>query len=114
MRDIYEVLQEKQNAIGRLHREIAALRLAAPLLHDDDDIESLYANPSVGTGAHGDRSKDQYHAKEIGVQNERADPDEDMVEIGDIDSGTAKRIALRIRELAGPFWSVKRSLVDSA
>jgi hypothetical protein len=114
LRDIYELLQEKQNAIGRLNREIAALRVAASLLQDDDDIESLYANPSVGTVAHGDSSKDLYPAKENRVQHERAHPDEDMVETGDIDSGMARRIALRIRELAGPFWSVKRSLVDSA
>jgi hypothetical protein len=112
LRNIFEVLQEKQNAIARLNREIAALRLAAALLTDDSDTESLYANPPVGTGAHGDRSKDLSYLTQTSVSNQPAHAD--MAEEGDIDAGTARRIALRIRQLAGPFWNVRRSLVDSA
>src|SRR5260221_14675264 len=35
MRNVYEVLQEKENAIQRVAREIKILRLAAPLLSED-------------------------------------------------------------------------------
>jgi hypothetical protein len=39
MRNVYEVLQEKENAIQRVAREIKILRLAAPLLTEDASSE---------------------------------------------------------------------------
>src|SRR6267154_1187116 len=40
MRDVYEVLQEKESAIQRVAREIKILRLAAPLLAEDASSEA--------------------------------------------------------------------------
>src|SRR6266481_1529282 len=112
LRDIYEVLQQKQSNIARLNHEIAALRLAAPLLVDEGDNESLDANPSLGIGTHDNRFKDSYYATEPSASNGIAH--EDVADAGDIDSGTARKVALRIRQLAGPFWNIRRSLIDSA
>ena len=36
MRNVYEVLQEKESAVRRVAHEIEMLRLVAPLLSDDD------------------------------------------------------------------------------
>jgi len=40
MRNVHEVLQEKENAIQRVAREIKILRLAAPLLAEDASSEA--------------------------------------------------------------------------
>ena len=38
MKDIYQLLRQKELEISRLEIEVAALRIAAPLLADDDEI----------------------------------------------------------------------------
>ena len=40
MRDVYEMLREKEIAIERVRREIGALRLACHLLCDESDLTS--------------------------------------------------------------------------
>ena len=37
MKDVYEMLRQKEVAIERVRKEIAALRFVAPLLTDDGD-----------------------------------------------------------------------------
>ena len=37
MKDIYELLRQKEVGIERVRKEIAALRLVAPLLSDEGD-----------------------------------------------------------------------------
>jgi hypothetical protein len=37
MKDLYEMLQQKEVAIERVRKEIAALKFVAPLLTDDSD-----------------------------------------------------------------------------
>ena len=39
MRDIYQVLREKEVEISRVRQEIEALRAAIPLLADGDELE---------------------------------------------------------------------------
>lgn len=38
MKNVYEVLRQKELELARLEKEVEALRLAAPLLSDDKDI----------------------------------------------------------------------------
>jgi hypothetical protein len=37
MKDVYEILRQKQVAIDRIRKEIAALQFVVPLLADDGD-----------------------------------------------------------------------------
>ena len=45
MKNVYEVLRQKELELARLEKEVEALRVAAPLLSDDKDINSDTANP---------------------------------------------------------------------
>lgn len=48
VRNVYELLKEKKIAIERLRREIAALRLVVPLLHDEGDFTPGNFESGVG------------------------------------------------------------------
>ena len=48
MMDVNELLQEKQAAIERVQKEIAALQFVIPLLVDDGDIPSSTVRPRSG------------------------------------------------------------------
>ena len=39
MRDVYEVLRQKELEVSRLKQEVEALRVAAPLLSEDGEAE---------------------------------------------------------------------------
>lgn len=39
MRDVYQLLREKESEIARVRQEIEALRCSIPLLLDDQDID---------------------------------------------------------------------------
>jgi hypothetical protein len=49
MRDVYQVLKEKERAIERVRREIEALRLVSHLLADEEDLESNVSASGTGT-----------------------------------------------------------------
>ena len=55
MKNIYEVMRQKEQEIARLEKEIEALRVAAPLLVDEQDLDNIESNnKSVAvTGASG-------------------------------------------------------------
>lgn len=40
MKNVYEVLRQKELELARLEKEVEALRVAAPLLSDDKDVTS--------------------------------------------------------------------------
>ena len=40
MRDVYEVLRQKELDVSRLQKEVEALRVAAPLLSEDGEKEA--------------------------------------------------------------------------
>ena len=46
MSDFYEVLRQKEMAIERVRREIAALKFVVPLLADDGDTRRTAESPS--------------------------------------------------------------------
>lgn len=96
MRDVYEVLREKERAIERVSREIRLLRLAAPLLTEDTDIgHAMASNPEEVR-----RAARQARADVIDALRSEAD-DEGM-------SRAAKRISARLKRLATPLLNASR------
>ena len=49
MKDIYEVLRQKEAEYERLTKEVQALRIVAPLLEDELQIEAQPIPTPVGT-----------------------------------------------------------------
>jgi hypothetical protein len=49
MKNVYEVLRQKELEMARLEKEVEALRVAAPLLSDDKDLagDSSPAKPTL-------------------------------------------------------------------
>lgn len=50
MKNIYDVLKQKEAQIQLIQREVEALRLAARLLAEDEEAESARPMPSVVAG----------------------------------------------------------------
>jgi hypothetical protein len=53
MKNVYEVLRQKELELARLEKEVEALRVAAPLLSDDKDLnpEATAAKPPLSANA---------------------------------------------------------------
>ena len=53
MKNVYEVLRQKELELARLEKEVEALRVAAPLLSDDKDLgsENTTAKPTLASSA---------------------------------------------------------------
>jgi len=52
MKNVYEVLRQKELELSRLEKEVEALRVAAPLLSDDKEAngsEAIPAKPTLAT-----------------------------------------------------------------
>jgi hypothetical protein len=50
MKNVYEVLRQKELELARLEKEVEALRVAAPLLSDDkDSLGETTAKPTLAT-----------------------------------------------------------------
>lgn len=56
MRDLYQVLREKEQDVVRVRKEIEALRAIIPLLDEDNDFDesTLDRHPSLHTASHHD------------------------------------------------------------
>jgi hypothetical protein len=56
MRDLYQVLREKEQDVVRVRKEIEALRAIIPLLDDDNDFDESTVDkyPSLRTASHHD------------------------------------------------------------
>ena len=50
MKNVYEVLRQKELELARLEKEVEALRVAAPLLSDDKDAMEPASKPALATG----------------------------------------------------------------
>ena len=52
MKNVYEVLRQKELELARLEKEVEALRVAAPLLSDEKDTnsENSSVKPAMATG----------------------------------------------------------------
>jgi hypothetical protein len=55
MKNVYEVLRQKELEVSRLKREVEALRLAAPLLSEGEEAGNDN-NPRLATNAPGPRT----------------------------------------------------------
>jgi hypothetical protein len=53
MRNVYEVLRQKELELARLEKEVEALRVAAPLLSDDKEagVEGGNNKPTLATAS---------------------------------------------------------------
>jgi hypothetical protein len=53
MKNVYEVLRQKELELARLEKEVEALRVAAPLLSDGNEVSSdvTAAKPTLATTA---------------------------------------------------------------
>jgi hypothetical protein len=49
MKNVYEVLRQKELELARLEKEVEALRVAAPLLSDDKDAAEANNKPTLAT-----------------------------------------------------------------
>jgi len=108
MRDVYELLREKESAVQRVAREIEILRLAAPLLTDDVDTGLAPAAASTG--------KELARAQELHSRVSGAAP---SLVTSEVDSGrtggpdveklvSVKKISARLKRLARPLVNTSR------
>jgi len=49
MKNVYEVLRQKELELARLEKEVEALRVAAPLLSDEKDPGTEVSKPTLAT-----------------------------------------------------------------
>lgn len=103
MRDVYEVLREKERAIQRIEREIKVLRMAAPLLTDDTDVRPVAETTPEGLQeANGPLPTER--------PPDTNDADESSTEAtDDVKLGAAKRISARLKRMATPLLNVSRA-----
>ena len=50
MKNVYEVLRQKEMELARLEQEVEALRLVAPLLSEEKELSAEPSKPSLATG----------------------------------------------------------------
>lgn len=53
MKNVYEVLRQKEMELTRLEKEVEALRLVAPLLSEEKEALSDISKPSLATAVNG-------------------------------------------------------------
>jgi hypothetical protein len=53
MKNVYEVLRQKEMELTRLEKEVEALRLVAPLLSEEKETMSDMAKPTLATAVNG-------------------------------------------------------------
>jgi hypothetical protein len=49
MKNVYEVLRQKELELTRLEKEVEALRVAAPLLSDESSLETDHNKPTLAS-----------------------------------------------------------------
>jgi len=117
MRNVYEVLREKEIALTRLRQEVAALRFAASLLADDDTPRGLTVQRDIGdVDEHVDegtlRSKGFSHSGGTAVPDGRGHWGKEVAH-GAVVSA-ARKISNRLKRLATPLSSANRSVAQSS
>ena len=53
MKNVYEVLRQKEMELTRLEKEVEALRLVAPLLSEEKEMNSEMAKSAMPTAVNG-------------------------------------------------------------
>lgn len=105
MRDLYEVLREKEKAVARVVREIKILRLAVALLTDGTDIgPTPAATPSDHGTAEAQRASSNTFLHVAHTVPHDAGRGETEA-AGGFKMGTATKISARLKRLANPLLS---------
>lgn len=117
MRDVYEVLREKEIALTRLRQEVAALRFATSLLADDDSRPALTAQRNVGdVDEHVDennlRSKRLSRGGDTAVPGARRQWGIEVANGAAV--GAARKISTRLKRMAMLLSSASRSVAQSS
>jgi hypothetical protein len=117
MRNVHELLREKEIALTRLKKEVVALRIAAPLLADDDLRPVMLGESDAGEVAEhvdGDnlRSKRSAHAGGKGVLGERIHWGIEVA--NSAVAGTARKISNRLKRMTTPLSSATGSVAQSS
>jgi hypothetical protein len=109
MRDVYEVLQEKESAVQRVAREIEILRLAAPLLTCDEPADNAPTEdlppPEVVAD---DANTGIVAASPLTNQPDSARTDVPDEVSDEANSLPMKKISARLKRLARPLASARR------
>ena len=106
MRDVYEVLREKEIRLEQLARELKALRLAAPLLIDGTDIGSELADAPDSrreSDAQGFRSEGRAGRGRLPVTKEGQERTAVSTAVSDEVRLAAKKISGRLKRLTTPL-----------
>jgi hypothetical protein len=53
MKNVYEVLRQKEMELTRLEKEVEALRLVAPLLSEEKEMAADMVKPALATAVNG-------------------------------------------------------------
>ncbi|MFZ0419616.1 MAG: hypothetical protein ABSH02_06140 [Candidatus Sulfotelmatobacter sp.] len=56
MKNVYEVLRQKEMELTRLEKEVEALRLVAPLLSEEKEINAEMMKPALAQAVNGPQS----------------------------------------------------------
>ena len=110
MRDIYEVLREKEDAIESVRREVKALRLVIPLLADaQTSIPQLVVPTEARTETGNQQLGEALRTVAPLLVDETEDLDPEvrarLIEAAESDSklGRAQRISRQLRHIAAPL-----------
>ena len=113
MRNVYEVLREKEDAIERIRREVAALRSVTPLLADTMDARLIIpAPPAARREVRTETVSQPADALSTAAPLLADETDEVLAKMrvqlvealeNDAKMGRAKRISRQLRHIAGPL-----------
>ena len=106
MKNVYEVLRQKEMEMTRLEKEVEALRLVAPLLSEEKEMNSDMVKPALATAVNGPQQPIRIPAPPIVPRRSRcAQPD------GTIPPSAGRKPSLRPAPLAlpPPFRFQRRS-----
>jgi hypothetical protein len=105
MRNVYEVLREKEKAVARVDQEITVLRLAVPLLTEDTDIAPI---PVATPGDYGTAEAQRPSSNKVVHVAHTVTDDVGCggTEVaGGVKFGTATKISARLKRLTTPLLS---------
>jgi len=67
MKNVYEVLRQKEMELTRLEKEVEALRLVAPLLSEEKEMNSDMMKPTLATAVNGPQQPIRIPAPQVTV-----------------------------------------------
>lgn len=102
LRDVYEVLREKEIAARRVAREVEILRLVAPLLADETDEGFAVPAPATERKVASTRKAGPRASSPASQSDDSAEK-----------PSSAAKISVRLKRLATPFLNASRALAST-